>query len=121
MSLDKSRIPKLSDSSRKYIPEKQRKAMNDPFVERITRTRTDKGETVSGSMVKTRSQTSSEERKAMLEVEVHPNQAIDENQKKHGPEERGNRRLASESTPVEQGQDFATSTGSLDRGEMSEL
>ena len=36
MSLDKSRIPKLSDSSRKFIPEKQRKAMNDPFVERIT-------------------------------------------------------------------------------------
>ena len=32
MSLDKSRIPKLSDSSRKFIPEKQRKAMNDPFV-----------------------------------------------------------------------------------------
>ena len=32
-----------------------------------------------------------------------------------------NRRLASESTPVEQGQDFATSTGTLDREEMSEL
>ena len=31
MSLDKSRIPKLSDSSRQLIPEKQRKAMNDPF------------------------------------------------------------------------------------------
>ena len=31
------------------------------------------------------------------------------------------RRLASESTPVEQGQDFATSTGTLDREEMSEL
>ena len=29
--------------------------------------------------------------------------------------------LASESTPVEQGQDFATSTGTLDREEMSEL
>ena len=39
----------------------------------------------------------------------------------HGPEGRGNRRLASESTPVEQGQDFATSTGTLDREEMSEL
>ena len=31
------------------------------------------------------------------------------------------RRLASESTPVEQGHDFATSTGTLDREEMSEL
>ena len=35
-SLEKSRIPKPSDSSRKFIPEKQRKAMSDPFVERIT-------------------------------------------------------------------------------------
>ena len=121
MSLDKSRIPKLGDSSRKFIPDKQRKAMTNPFVERITRTRTDKGETVSGRMVETRSQKSSEERKAMLEVEVHPDQAMNENREIHGPEGRGNRRLASESTPVEQGQDFATSTGTLDREEMSEL
>ena len=69
------------------------------------------GETVSGRMVGTRSQKSSEERKAMLEVEVHPDQAMDENQKIHGPEGRGNRRLASESTPVEQGQDFALPPG----------
>ena len=60
MSLDKSRILKLGDSSRKFIPEKQRKAMIDPFVERITRTRTDKGNKVSGIMVETRSQKSSE-------------------------------------------------------------
>ena len=58
MSLDKSRIPKLSDSSRKFIPEKQRKTMIDPFVERIARTRTDKGKKVSGGMVETRSQKS---------------------------------------------------------------
>ena len=57
----------------------------------------------------------------MLKVEVHPDQAMDDNQKIHGPEGRGNRRLASKSTPVEQGQDFATSTGTLDREEMSEL
>ena len=121
MSLDKSRIPKRGNSSWKFIPEKQRKAMTDPFVERITRTRTDKGETVSGKMVETRSQKSSEEQKAMLEVEVHPDQAMNENQEIHGPEGRGNRRLASEFTPVEQGQDFATSTGTLGREEMSEL
>ena len=121
MILDKSMIPKLSDSSRKFIPEKQRKAMNDPFVERITRTRTDKMETALGRMVETRSQKISEERKAMLEVEVHPDQAMDENQEIHGPEGRGYRRLASESTPVEQSQDFATSTGTLEREEMSEL
>ena len=121
MSLDKSRIPKLNVSSRKFIPEKQRKAMNDPFVERITRIRTNKWETVSGRMVETRSRKSSEERKAMLEEEVHPDQAMDENQEIPGPEGRGNRRLASEPTPVEQGQDFATSTRTLDREEMSEL
>ena len=95
--------------------------MKGPFVERITRTRTDKGETVSGRMVETRSQKSSEERKAMLEVEVHPDQAMDENREIHGPEGRGNRRLAGDSTPVEQGQDFAISTGTLDREELSEL
>ena len=44
--------------------------MTDPFVDRIKRARTDKVETVSGRMVETRSQKSSEERKAMLEVEV---------------------------------------------------
>ena len=58
MSLDKSRIPKLGDSSRKFTPEKQRRAMTDPFVKRITRTRNDNGETVSGIMVETRSQKS---------------------------------------------------------------
>ena len=120
MSVDKSRIPKRGDSSRKFIPEKQRKAMTDPFVKRITRTRTNKGETVSGRKVETRSQKSSEDRKAMLQVEVYPDQAMNENQEIHGPEGR-DRRLASESTPVEQGSDFATSTGTLDREEVSEL
>ena len=56
----------------------------------------------------------------MLEVEVHTDQAMNENQEKHGPEGR-DRRLASESTPVEQVHEFATSTGTLDREEMSEL
>ena len=93
--------------------------MTDPFVDRIKRAQTDKGETVSGRLVETRSQKSSEERKAMLEVEVHTDQAMNDNQEVHGPEGRG-RRLASESTPVEQGHDFATSTGTLDREEMSE-
>ena len=53
-------------------------------------------------------------------MEVHPDQAINEKQKIHETEGR-DRRLASESTPVEQGQHFATSTGTLDREEMSEL
>ena len=120
MSLDKSRIPKRGNSSKKFIPRKQRKTMTDPFVDRIKRAQTDKGETVSGRMVETRSQKSSKERKEMLEVEVNTDQAMNDNQEVHGLEGRG-RRLASESTPVEQGHDFATSTGTLDREEMSEL
>ena len=56
----------------------------------------------------------------MLDVEVHPDQAMQDNEETHGLEGRG-RRLASESTPVEQGQDLPTSTGTLDRAEMSEL
>ena len=86
MSLDKSRIPKRNNSSRKFIPKKQRETMTDPFVDRIKRTRTDKGETVSGRMVETRSQKTSEERKEMLEVEVNTDQAMNDNQEVHGLE-----------------------------------
>ena len=120
MSLGKSRIPKRGNSSRKFIPKKQRRTTTDPFVDWIKRARTDKGETVSGRMVETRSQKTSEERKKLLEVEVNTDHAMNDNQEVHGLEGRG-RRLASESTPVEQGHDFATSTGTLDREEMSEL
>ena len=120
MSLDKSRIPKRGNSSRKFIPEKQRKMMTDPFVDWIKRSRSDKGDTVSGRMVETRSQKTSEERKELLEVEVNTDHTMNDNQEVDGLEGRG-RRLASESTPVEQGHDFATSTGTLDREEMSEL
>ena len=95
--------------------------MIDPFVERIKQTRNGKRKMVSGRMVETRSQKSSEEQKAMLEVEVHQDQAMHENEEMYGPDRRGNIRLAIESTPVEQGQLLATSTGTLDRAEMSEL
>ena len=74
--------------------------MTDPFVDWIKRARNDKGETVSGRMVETRSQKTSEERKEMLEVEVNTDQAMIDNQEVHGLEGRG-RRLSSESTPVE--------------------
>ena len=120
MSLDKSRIPKRGNSSRKFIPEEQRKTMTDPFVDWIMRSRSDKKGTVSGRMVETRSQKTSEERKELLEVEVNTDHTMNDNQEVNGLEGRG-RRLASESTPVEQGHDFATSTGTLDREEMSEL
>ena len=115
MSLDKSRIPKRGNSSRKFIPKKQRKTMIDPFVDRIKRARTDKGETVSGRMVETRSQKTSEERKELLEVEVKTDHAMNDNQEVHGLEGRG-RRLASESTPMEQGHYFHRDIGS--RGDV---
>ena len=120
MSLDKSRIPKRGNSSRKFIPEKQRKTMTDPFVDWIKRSRSDKKGTVSGRMVETRSQKTSEEQRELLEVEVNTDHTMNDNQEVNGLEGRG-RRLASESTPVERGHDFATSTGTLDREEMSEL
>ena len=120
MSLDKSRIPKRGNSSRKFIPEKQRKKMTDPFVDWIKRSRSDKRGTVSGRMVETRSQKTSEERRELLEVEVNTDHTMNDNQEVNELEGRGRRR-ASESTPVEQGHDFATSTGTLDREEMSEL
>ena len=120
MSQNKSRIPKRGNRSRKFIPENQRKTMTDPFVDWIKRSRSDKKGTVSGRMVETRSQKTSEEQKELLEVEVNTDHTMNDNQEVNGLEGRG-RRLASESTPVEQGYDFATSTGTLDREEMSEL
>ena len=71
--------------------------------------------------LKKKKQKTSEETAAMPEVEIQPNPALDENQAGRGSEKSGNRRLTSESTPIEQGHDFATSTGTLDREEMSEL
>ena len=100
MSLDKSRIPKRGNSSRKFIPEKQRKTMTDPFVDWIKRSRSDKRGTVSGRMVETRSQKTSEERRELLEVEVNTDHTMNDNQEVNELEGRG-RRLASESTPVE--------------------
>ena len=94
--------------------------MTDPFVDRIKRARTDKGETVSGRMVETRSQKSSEERKEMLEVEVNTDHAMNDNQEVHGLEGRG-RRLASESTPVEQGRFCHFHRDIGPRGELSDI
>ena len=78
-------------------------------------------EKILGAMVEMRSQKSSEGQKAKLEVEINPDPALDENRAGRGTEGSVNRRLEIESTPVEQGQDFATSTGTLDREVISEL
>ena len=59
----------------------------------------------------TRSQKASKEKVAMLKVEIHPNIARDETKAERRTAENENSRLTSESTPVEQGHDFATSNG----------
>ena len=82
-------------------------------MERIARTRTNKTTKVSGGMVQDRSQKSSEGQKATLEVEIHPDPALDENRAGRGTEGNENVRLALEFTPVEKGPKFATSTGLL--------
>ena len=84
--------------------------MTDPFVDWIKRSRSDKRGTVSGRMVETRSQKTSEERKELLEVEVNMDHTTNDNQEVNGLEGRG-RRLASESTPVEQGHDLPLPPG----------
>ena len=61
-------------------------------------------------MVETRSQKSSEGQMATLEVEIQPDPALDDNPAGRGTEGTENRILASESNPVEQGQDFVNST-----------
>ena len=70
--------------------------------------------------VETRSQKELEDGKAMLEEEIHPNTALDENRVGRGTEAEGDRRLTIESTPIDQGHDFVTSTGTLDRKELSD-
>ena len=72
-------------------------------MERIAWTRTNKSKQIPDGMVKTRSQKSWEDQKAMLEVKIHPKPALDENRAGRGTEGNGDRRLTSESTPVEQG------------------
>ena len=76
--------------------------MSYPYVERTEKTRNKRRKKIKG---------------AMLDVEIHPNPALDENRAGGAMERNG--RLMNESTPVEQGLDFANSIGNLDRGEMS--
>ena len=106
VGLYKLRLPKLSDSSMKFIPKKQRKSKNVPIVERTESTRSKKRNKVSGGMVGTRSQKASEEKGQCWKYRSTRN---------------GSRRLTSESKPVERSHDFATSTRIFVREEMSEL
>ena len=63
----------------------------------------------------------SEDKRTTFEIEIHRCLAHVEIPEERRTEGNGTRRLANESTPVDQGQDSATSTGTLDREEMSEL
>ena len=98
MSLDKSRIPKLSDSSRKFMSKKQRKSMIDPLVERIARTQTTKMENVLGGMVETRKQKFLRRLKGNVRSRDLTGPALDENRAGRGTERNENRRLVIEST-----------------------
>ena len=66
-------------------------------------------------MVETRSKKASEDEKTNLPLQIHRNPALDENRAGRGTEGNGNRRLTKESCHVEQGHNFYTSTGTLDR------
>ena len=59
--------------------------------------------------------------RATLDVEIRGSSAHEEDPAERGTDESGTRRLASKSASVEQRQDSATSTRSLDRKEKSEL
>ena len=121
ISLHKSRIPKMGGSSGKFIQKKQRNTMNDPFVQRTTEARNKKGKKGSCKKLETRSRKVSEDKRTTLKVVIRRSPAQDEDPAERGFKGNGTRRLTYESTPVEQGQDFATSTGTLDREEMLEL
>ena len=121
MSLDKSRISKLSDSSRKFIPERQKNSMNDHFVEKTKKTTSKKRKKVPLAERLKPGVKACEEKRKKLEAEIHRSSAQDGNQAGYGTEGNGIRRLTSDSTPVEQGHDIASSTGTLEREENSEL
>ena len=70
-------------------------------------------------MTETRSLKVSQHKRTTLEVEIHRNPAQDESPVAFGTEMSEKTRPASELIPVEQGPDFAISTGSQDREEMS--
>ena len=89
----------MDDISSKLIPKKQRKSMNDPFLERTKKTQNKKEKKESG-MVETRNQKAPKDKKAMFEVAIYPNPALDESWAARGTEGNWNRWLTSESTPV---------------------
>ena len=72
-------------------------------------------------MVETRRQKVSEDKRPTIEIEIHRCLAYVENPEERRTEGNGTMRLACESTPVDKGQNFVTSTGTLHREEMSEL
>ena len=56
-----------------------------------------------------------------MEIKIQTNPSLDENWAGRGTEGKVNRRVTRGSVPVENGNDFVTSIGTLDREELSEL
>ena len=90
-------------------------------MERTQKIRCKEGKKVSGGMDETRSQKVSEDKRLNLEVAIRRNPAQDENQAGLVTKKNGIRRKMKESTPLEEGRDFATSTGTIDREEILKL
>ena len=95
----------------------------DPFVTKTQEYRKKNERKISGEMVETRIQKVSEDKdqRTTLELEIHRSPAQDEDSVGRGTEKTGTRRLSSEPTLVERGQNFATKTGTFDREEVSTM
>ena len=114
MSLDKLRIPKLSDSSRKNYTEETKEINECSFCGKNQKDMDQEGGEGFRRNGVTRKQKVYEDKRTRLEVEVYRSPAQVENQVGLGTEGNWFRILPSESTPVEQGHDFATSAGTFD-------
>ena len=71
MSLDKSRINNIGDSTSHLIPKKEMNKMIDCFVEKAKKARNKKGRKASSKSVETRSQKVSECKRTTLKREIH--------------------------------------------------
>ena len=95
-----------------FILKRRRDSLNEAFVERTKKTRNKKGKKISCGRVVSRSQKAWYDESSKLEVEVHQSLIRMRIWRDVKLMELG---VMSESTPVEQGHDFATLTGTLNR------
>ena len=97
----------------------------DPFVAKTQEYRKKNERKISGEMVETEMvETESLGRQGSANntgMEIHRSPAQDEDPVGRGTEKTGTRRLSSEPTLVERGQNFATKTGTFDQEEVSTM